>query len=94
MSIGAASHVDVSSDVAVKASAGLLVGVLLAAGSTATSLILYDNAEAASGTVLAKLTAVANGASVQFVPSVPYAFANGCYADITGTGANATVVVI
>jgi len=67
---------------------------LLTPGSALSTITLYDNASAASGTVLAKLTAVANGASVQFSPAAPYVFTNGCYADIDGTGANATVVVI
>jgi len=92
-SVHIAAHVDVAGDKIVKAANGALVGVVLSAGSANATLILYDNASAASGTVLCKLTALANS-SVQFTPSQPYVASAGIYADIGGTGANATVVFL
>ena len=91
---GPASHVDIAGDGVVKASSGQLVAVALTPAAALSTLILYNNPSAASGTVLIKLQAVANGGSVVFEPAVPYVFANGCYADIDGAGANATVVYL
>jgi len=88
-----AAHADVTEDGAVKSGTGDLVGVLLTAGSAAATLILYDNASEASGTVLASLKAGANTIA-SWTPVLPYPFANGCYADIGGTGAEATVVYL
>lgn len=88
-----ASHADVAADGIVKASPGSLVAVLLAGGSANSSITLYDNASAASGTVLATINALAND-SVVWSPAIPYVAANGIYADITGTGANATVIYL
>ena len=89
-----ASHADISGDGVVKAASGAIVAVILTPAAALSSLILYHNPSAATGTVLLKLHAVANGASVAFEPAIPYVFATGCYADIGGTGANATVVYL
>jgi len=63
--------------------------ILTAAAATAT-LIVYDNASAASGTVLASVTCVANTSVV--VPITPGVCANlGLYADIGGAGATAVL---
>ena len=89
-----AAHAAVTSDSAVKAANGQLVAVSLTAGdAAAATLILYDNASAASGTVLVSLKA-AQGETVSFTPVYPYSAANGIYADIGGSGAAATVVYI
>jgi hypothetical protein len=85
------SHADVSADGAVLARPGQLIAVLLAAGSANATLILYDNPAAASGTVLCKLAALAND-SVSFTPPVGISAGGGIFADIEGTGANATVL--
>lgn len=88
-----ATHSDVSADGVVNNRTGQLVAVLLTAGSDAAQIILYDNASAASGTVLANLKAL-TGESATFCPAVPINCRAGIYADISGTLANATVVYI
>ncbi len=90
---GPAQHVDVAADKVVKAAGGQLVAVHLTAAATTATLTLYDNASAASGTVLAKLSAPTLE-TVPFCPAIPYVATNGIYADIGGTGANATVVFL
>lgn len=92
--VSPASHVDVATSKAVKAASGQLVAVVLTPGTAAATLTVYDNPSAASGTVLVALAAVANGASVEFAPAIPYVFTTGCYASISGTAANATVVIL
>lgn len=88
-----AGHAAVTEDGAVKSGPGELVSVLLTAGDgAAASLVLYDNT-AASGTVLCTVKA-ATGTSQPWAPTAPYVFANGCYADIGGSGAAAYVVYI
>lgn len=91
---GPASHVDVATSKVVKATSGQLVGVVLSPGTAAATLTLQDDPDSADGTVLVKLVAVANGTSTQFTPCIPYSFSNGCYATISGSGANATVVIL
>ena len=62
---------------------------LLSDGTNACSVILYDNATAASGTVLGKVSIGA--ASLKKTEHVlfenPVICENGIYADVTGTGA-------
>lgn len=90
----AAAHKAITADGVVKAAPGSLVSVLLTAGdAAAASIVLYDNASAGSGTVLATLKA-AQGTSVQWSPECGYVAANGIYADITGASAAAYVVFI
>lgn len=90
--INTMSHAAVTADGVVKASTGLLCSVLLTAGDgAAASIVLYDNASAASGAILATLKA-AQGTTAQWSPGAAYPCANGIYADITGTGAAAYVV--
>jgi hypothetical protein len=92
--IGPALHANVTADGAVKSASGQLVSVLLTSGGAAATLVLYDNDSAASGTVLATIKTATNNDSNQWSPAVPYVAANGIYADITGTGASATVVYL
>lgn len=90
--IGPTKHTAVTTDAVVKASNGVLYAVLLTAGDAAAgSVVLYDNASAASGTILATLKA-ATGTTVQWSPPVGYVFTNGIYADIGGASAAAYVV--
>lgn len=69
----------------------VLTSLILNPAAAASSVVVYDNASAASGTVLAELLAVANGASV------PHGFNSGIMATkgitvvVTGTAATATV---
>ncbi|MBK8184270.1 MAG: hypothetical protein IPK63_15885 [Candidatus Competibacteraceae bacterium] len=92
MSYGPAAHAAVTADGVVKAKNGVLYSVLLTAGDAAAgSIILYDNASAASGTILATLKA-AQGTTVQWSPGCGYVFTNGIYADIGGASAAAYVV--
>lgn len=60
---------------------------LLGDGTNAASLILYDNASAASGTVLAKVTQLATARLTHILFDNPVFAENGIYADVTGTGA-------
>ena len=85
---------EITADGAAKASPGAVVAVVLTAGTgAAASLILYDNASAASGTKLLTLRAP-QGESVPFTPAAPIKAANGIYADIGGSGAAAYVAYI
>lgn len=60
---------------------------LLGDGTNAASLIIYDNASAASGTVLAKITQLATARLTHIIFENPVFAENGIYADVTGTGA-------
>ena len=60
---------------------------LLGDGTNAASLIVYDNASAASGTVLAKVTQLATARLTHIIFENPVFAENGIYADVTGTGA-------
>lgn len=79
----------VTADSAVVTAGGILRGVVLAGGSADATLILYDNASAASGTKLLTLNAKAGDSRVVTGLSIP--FSAGVYADIGGTGAVATI---
>lgn len=61
--------------------------VTLIGGSTASSVILYDNASAASGTVLAKATQPTSGVTTHIIFDNPIMAHAGIYADVTGTSA-------
>jgi hypothetical protein len=89
-----AAHAQVTSDAAVKDAPGALVAVLLTAGAgAAADITLYDNASAASGTKLVVLKAL-TGESEGWAPATPYVASKGIYADINGSGAEATVVYL
>lgn len=64
-----------------------LLGVTLIPAAAASSVVIYDNTSAASGTVLAKLGAVANGESVQIWFEDGVEALNGLYAVISGASA-------
>jgi hypothetical protein len=64
--------------------------VVLAGGSDASSVIVYDNASAASGTVLVKLVAVAGDCQIYHSPN-GLMCNNGIYVDVSGTGVGVTV---
>ena len=64
---------------------------LIADGTNAASVLLYDNASAASGTVLAKVTALTGQGTVHIIFENPVFAQNGIYADVTGTNAGYVV---
>ena len=75
-------------DAAVLAAPGELHGVLLEGdGTNAVTLIVYDNASAASGTILCKVLLDAGLTQEIFVPMRGIEAVNGLYCDVTGTGA-------
>lgn len=75
---------------AVLESAGQLCGCVLRGGSATADVAIYDNASAASGTVLLRLSAAATTTSV-FPPGFEIDATNGLYANISGTGATVDV---
>lgn len=79
-----------SADAAILATPGLLHGVMVISDATnVASVVVYDNASAASGTALAKLSIPASTTAPQTIMfNVPIACHNGIYADVAGTGAN------
>jgi hypothetical protein len=77
-----------SADVAIMTKPGKIKSViLLADGTNAATLILYDNASAASGTVLVKIAVDAGLVYESFNSDHGIVCNNGIYADVTGTGA-------
>jgi hypothetical protein len=78
-----------TADAAISARPALLKGVTLEGdGTNACSVIIYDNASAASGTVLAKVLLPASGDMyVSWSESDGVEAINGLYADVAGTGA-------
>ena len=79
----------VAAATAIKTGPGMLHGATLTAGADTATLILYNNT-AGSGTVILKLSAVANTSAVVTFPA-PVVFGIGCYAAVTGTAPSATV---
>jgi len=71
------------------AAPALLHSLTLNPGSAASSVILYDNASAGSGTVLAQLLGVANGASITICFPSPVCANKGITATVAGTAATA-----
>lgn len=65
----------------------LLWGVVLVGTTTAVSVVLYDHASAASGTVTDKLVSEAGTANTEkaHLRAKGVACTNGLYADVTGT---------
>lgn len=91
MSVPATTSGVISADGVVTDRPARIMSVTLIPAAAASSIILYDNASAASGTVLAQLSAVANGASVHWSVTAGVVCNFGIYADITGASANAIV---
>lgn len=74
-------------DAAIAAQGAYVHAVTIIPAAAASAVILYDNTAAASGTVLAKAQAVANGESVHIHFDCPVAANTGIYADVSGTDA-------
>ena len=60
---------------------------LLADATNAASVIIYDDASSATGTVLAKVKVVAGGVLQHVIFENPVITEAGIFADVTGTGA-------
>lgn len=72
--------------------AARLCHIMLHPGSATSTVTIYDNATATSGTVLALLQGVANGSSVSIPLSyTPVLCKNGISAVVTGTAATAQI---
>lgn len=81
----------ITSDAVVCGAPAYLCSITVTApAGNATSIILYDNASAASGTVLATINVLA-GSTVTMPYAYPIQCLNGIYADVTGTGVTANV---
>lgn len=78
-----------TADAAIAARPCLLKSVILEGdGTNACNVTLYDNASAASGTVLAKVLLQASGPTcIVFDSAGGVEASNGIFADVTGTGA-------
>lgn len=70
---------------------GLVTAIMLHPGSAASTITVYDNASAGSGTVLAVLQAAANGATAIIPFDSPIYAKNGITATVAGTGAQGQV---
>lgn len=68
---------------------GVLQTVNLVAAAANATLVVYDNAAAASGTVLARVSAPANWSISLPIGNLPYV--NGLWCVLTGAGATAAV---
>ena len=84
-----------TSDAAVATAKCYITSILIITnGSDNAKVVLYDNASAASGTVILEMTVVGvdnyGGRNYQY----PVKCTNGIYADVTGTGASYIVEYI
>ena len=66
-------------------------GIVLNPAAAACSVTIYDNPTAGSGTVIAILTATANGPSATNFTTLPIECKSGATAVVAGTGAQANV---
>lgn len=79
-----------TADAAITAIGGYLHGVMLENdGTNASSVIIYDNATAASGVILAKVLLPASSTVLNYYVTFnhPITANKGIFADVTGTGA-------
>lgn len=81
-----------SADAAIMAAPGKLRGLqVIADGTNAATVIIYDHASAASGTVLCKVVVDAGATYEVAMPDGGIVVNNGIYLDIGGTGAECIV---
>lgn len=80
-----------TSDAAILVGPGRLTGLILEGdGTNAATVVLYDNASTASGTILYKMMLKASSNDLVYPAVIPDGgidCLNGIYADVTGTGA-------
>ncbi len=78
----------------VSVGASVLSGLIVLSDTiNIATVTVYDNASAASGTVLAKLTATVNTGANSLALVTPIRAENGLVAQVTGTGAPTAVVL-
>lgn len=81
-----------SADTAIMTQPGKLTSLIVCAdGTNAATAVLYDNASAASGTVLAKVIVDAGATQEHVSFDYPIDCLQGIYLDISGTGAECIV---
>lgn len=82
-----------TADGVISNAAGRLHGLCVGTdGTNAATIIVYDNATAASGTVLAKVVVDATATHENIMlPEQGVECLNGLYLDVTGTGAEVVV---
>lgn len=81
-----------TADGAISATSCYLTSIMVGAdGTNAATVILYDNASAASGTVVAKIIVDAGATAETMTFDSPVQCNNGLYLDIGGTGAEVVV---
>lgn len=76
-----------TSDAVITTGRNRVNAITLIGGSTPSTLVLYDNASAASGKELAKATQVTSMVTTHIIFENPIIAENGIYADISGTSA-------
>jgi hypothetical protein len=74
----------------VSAVPGAVYAVVLTAGADTATATIYDNATEGSGTILCKLSAVAN-TTATWAPGLRLPVSAGIYATLTGTTPSCTV---
>jgi hypothetical protein len=80
-----ASKIAITATGAVKASAGKYYGYIVTTALSAAAVTIYDNASAASGTVIDVIPA-STAAGTRGVLAAPVPCTNGMYANVAGTG--------
>lgn len=83
-----------TSDGVITAKSGYITGVRLLYGSAAGTLIIYDNASAASGNKIVSLKVSSTVVVADCLFPFPIQFFNGLYADVGGTGSEYTIEFI
>ncbi len=85
------SSYGITADAVVSAVPAIITAITLRSGTTASSLVLYDNASAASGNIVWSVSLIATTAAGDQTHSISFpdgiVCTNGIYADWTGTGA-------
>lgn len=76
-----------TSDAAIAVGRNRINAITLIGGSTASSVVVYDNASAASGKVVAKATQATSGVTTHVIFENPVVVEDGIYVDVTGTSA-------
>jgi hypothetical protein len=78
----------------VYANPALLASLILNPGSATSSVKVYDNSSAASGTIIAELVGAANGASIPLSFDSPIRSLRGLTVVVAGTGATALITFL
>ena len=81
-----------SSSTAIHARSAVLTSLICEGdGTNVATIIVYDNASAASGTIVAKAIVPAGARTVHLTFDAPIVASNGLYLSVSGTGAGAIV---